>query len=53
MNKKDKQPMKAWKTVALPGDLVEKLRVAAQAQDRSLSWYLRYVVELHFNTAKK
>lgn len=44
--------MKEWATVALPKDLVEKLRTAAKAQDRSLSWYLRYVVELHFNARK-
>ena len=52
MNKKDK-PMDKWATVALPKELVEKLRAEAQTQDRSLSWWLRQIVEQHFISTKK
>lgn len=41
-----------WSTVALPKDMVERLRVEAKAQDRSLSWWLRHIVEQHFAKPK-
>jgi predicted transcriptional regulator len=45
--------MEKWGTVALPKDLIEKLRTEAKAQDRSLSWLLRHVVEQHLLTKGK
>jgi len=44
--------MDKWGTVALPKELVEKLRAEAKTQDRSLSWLLRHIVEQHYLSKK-
>lgn len=42
-----KEPRK-WKTVAIEGELLDKLQAEAKSQERSVSWMLGRILREHF-----